>query len=151
MIWKGIVSFGVLLGIWTGLTYFAPQLSATPSTTLIESDPMSTYFLIANEGNNFATDGMGNHIAMAETNIIPVFRSRFPSKDKIGLPCLTFLKFQPLAKGDISIIVQYRPSFWPYRKSSEYRFRTQKGDGGKLYWIPEVAPFVFSPLDKPPN
>ena len=161
MFWSGVVAFGTILGIISGAYFFAPQLSATPSTTMIESDPMSTFFLIANEGNldlhdvsfscrvNTATDGRGIYIAMSENNI-STFRANFQAKGKIGLPCLAATHLERLAQADISIIIQFRPSFWPYRKKSEYRFRTQQGDHEKVYWLPEVAPFVFDP-SKIPN
>src|SRR5262249_8189997 len=99
MFWSGVVACSTVFGVITGTFFFWPQLSATPSTTLVEADPLSTFFIIANEGNldihdaqfscriNYATDGKGINIAMAENNL-RVFRPKLPAKEKIGLPCL---------------------------------------------------------------
>lgn len=161
-VWFGIVAFGTILGLITGIFFFKPALSATPSTTLFESDPMSAFFTIANEGNldlnnahfscrvNYATDGHGLHIAMSE-NTINETRARFPAKEKIGLPCLASTHLTSITVGDISIQVRCRPSFWPWALSWESRFRTFPGDNGKLHWMPEIEPFVFDQNMPPPR
>jgi hypothetical protein len=48
-----------------------------------------------------------------------------------------FLRLAPPAKlggADISIIVEYQPWFVPLRQEKEFRFATELGTNGKLYW-----------------
>jgi hypothetical protein len=49
-----------------------------------------------------------------------------------------FLRLAAPAKfggADISIIVEYQPWLFPVRQEKEFRFATQPGIDGKLYWI----------------
>jgi hypothetical protein len=53
-----------------------------------------------------------------------------------------FLRFAPPAKfggADISIIVEYQPWFVPLRQEREFRFATELGTDGKLYWASRPA------------
>jgi hypothetical protein len=55
-----------------------------------------------------------------------------------------FLRFAPPEKfggADISIIVEYQPWFVPLRQEKEFRFATELGTDGKLYW-------TFRPADE---
>jgi hypothetical protein len=51
-----------------------------------------------------------------------------------------FLRLTAPAKfggADISIIVEYQPWFVPVRQEKEFRFATDLGTDGKLYWVPQ--------------
>jgi len=49
-----------------------------------------------------------------------------------------FLRFAApaiFAGADISIVVEYQPWIFPMRQEKEFRFATEPGTDGKLYWI----------------
>jgi hypothetical protein len=41
---------------------------------------------------------------------------------------------QPLRSADVVVVVEYRPSFWPWRTTTTRRFRTTPDVDGKLRW-----------------
>ena len=83
--------------------------------------------------NGIVMDGGGlvthRHPAMPE--IQPT------EKETLDCQPLNMLQAEaPLEKADLGISVTFRPSFWPWKVTEEYRFITVRGHDGKLHWTP---------------
>ncbi|HKV36587.1 MAG TPA: hypothetical protein VJP89_19755 [Pyrinomonadaceae bacterium] len=145
--WKGIVGIVVLLAAVAQIYFSTWRMSVSPGETLKASDPLATMFVLHNEGQFAVHDikflcflnrisyldgtiveySMGNN---AEFNVL-----RLDGNGKTSTPCYVPVKAQPVS-ADVTIIVSYRPSFYPFEKHQNFRFVAQWKDEGGFVWVP---------------
>jgi len=142
-----IVGFGI-----TVLTVF-PRISVSNLEAIDVLDPFSTPFLISNDGylplynveflvairrlerigggGITGTDDFQSKFTTPDFSA-PIFRPT----EKFSLYAGRIVKaHNSVSFADIAIVIEFRPMLWPFRRSSQFRFVTQKGADGKLYWM----------------
>lgn len=148
--WKLFVGVSVILGIIVSLLSLAPNISVSTSQSLDPKDPLSTPFIITNNGplpiHNveilFGINKMTTPPPMNQTIStlslgyakppIPVLKAH----ETMTFWCPPVFKFSrdPINFADISVLVSYRPDFFFWRKTAPYRFVTISNKEGITNW-----------------
>jgi len=124
------------------------------SQPLNPADPFSTPFIVADDGplginaikftcllidvetvhqNRFIDVGLLSE-ALSVDGMDP--------GEKATVPCV-FRSFfglspsDPIAKGNVAMVVEFRPDFVPWRIRRKSRFMTLRASDGNLYWYPQ--------------
>lgn len=154
--WKGVswtwkvagLAFAVL-GMISTLGYFRARVSVTPGQTLKDSDPFATMFTLQNEGEftlynvKFSclidTSGFENRTYKVAGNFAndPSFDvPELASGVKTNAPCYAgFDLNSPVTHADATLIVSYRPSFYPFRKTSQFHYRAYQKPDKSYAWV----------------
>ena len=136
----------------TALSY-VPKPTVASSAALNPADPLSTPFVISNNGSlpmhdvsfrcvirNLESESHGRFVAPA--GAIPtdfVIRTMHSGESAtVGCPFQWMKLTTPLAAGDIEIVVVYRPDWWPWRREKPFRFATARYSDGTLHWLPRA-------------
>ena len=138
-----------ILGIWTGVAFFWPEVSVNQTEPLNE-DPFSAPFTIENSGN-FAITDVGASCTINDEkdarnmnirNVNEVNYSlpiqNLDAKEKSTIYCKEkVIQLTPPVFADVTLQVSYHPSFTPWiiRRRS-FRFRTLQEADTKTRWIP---------------
>lgn len=155
-VWKKAVS--VMLGasaiasIISLLLSFLPQVSVRPEGKLDPKNPFSTPFVITNSGLTginhvtfvcrlrHATNDQGGKIIAFDKGVRP--KGFVITEIKSGESATTGLPFTWIggttASADFDFVIEYRPSFYPLKKQSTFRFATARQQDGTLVWLPRA-------------
>lgn len=147
---RGVWAVGILASFVGIYSFWVPRLSVSVLTALEPSAPLSTQFAISNDGYLAIYDvtfvcgveqlkfKAGSGIErIGFTNPKLVEKRIGPSK-KATVTCDWLInRDAPISKGDISIIVTFRPSWYPLQKNESFRFITVEASDGTLHWIPK--------------
>jgi hypothetical protein len=147
-----IVGASAVASILSLLLSFLPQVSVRAEGRLDPKNPFSTPFVITNSGmtgiNNVtficrlrhATNDQGGKIIAFEKGVRPM---DFVVKEiRPGESATTGLPFTWIggttASADFDFVLEYRPSYYPLKKQSTFRFATARQQDGTLVWLPRA-------------
>jgi hypothetical protein len=146
--WGAIVAIIVLLAGGAQIYFSTWRMSVTPGETLKTSDPFTTMFVLHNEGQ-FAmydvtfgcllndvvypnrTRAMENYVTDEPYNV-----SMLEANARTSTPCYLPLLPTPPLSVELTVIVSYRPSFFPFHRTSQFRFLARPNDRGGFSWTP---------------
>jgi hypothetical protein len=152
--WIVAVGIGIVLGFLGALYLWLPKISVSSSDPIDTSDPSLSYFVVSNDGYSPLHDltvrpGV-KYVYYDKIHLLgsDAYKVEFCGDESVGelgpwekhsvaLPLPTFGQ-SPLIDADITVTVYYRPSYWPWRRRSLFRFVTRKKADGHLYWLPEA-------------
>jgi len=149
----GLVAF---CGVALAVPPFLPWIEVSTDATLDPGDPFATPFIVHNASflpiysvrvlchfNRIVTDPKhtGNQwdvsgIRAVRTPFIEVIEAQSRITSECWFP-LAFREAKArLIEGDIGIIVEFRPSFYPWRQTRGARFVMRKDSAGQERWFP---------------
>jgi hypothetical protein len=154
-IWKRILSLTFIVSAVASIISlclsFLPQVSVHPEGKLDPRDPFSTPFVITNSGITgihdvtflcrlrHATNEQGGKI-IATGGVRPT--GFLVSEIGPGESATTGLPFTWIgdvtASADFDFVLEYRPSYFPFKKHVALRFATAKQKDGSLVWLPRA-------------
>ena len=154
--WKKVLSTIVIASAFASilsfLLSFLPQVSVHPEGPLIQSDPFSTPFVITNSGLTkiyqvdftcrlrHATNEKGGKIKAFEKGVRPTgfgITEIGPGESATtGLP-FTWIG-GTIVSADFDFVLEYRPSYYPLKKKSTFRFATARQQDGTFVWLPRA-------------
>jgi hypothetical protein len=155
ILWEVLGGFATLLTIVAFyLSYIVPKLSVDTSGSLQAANPLATVFYLSNDGtlpvhNILAACGevqfkAGNYQVISEPDarfIFPESKAEILSPGhKMSLPCShLFGVAEPatITRAEITIIVDYRPDWVPWRKTARFPWKAEKTETG---WIWKSLP-----------
>lgn len=152
--WKRALSFIVgasaVASLISLLLSFLPQVSVRPEGSLDPKNPFSTPFVITNSGLTginqvsfvcrlrHATNDKGGKIIA--NNVRPtgfgIAKIGPGESATTGLP-FTWIG-DTTASADFDFVLEYRPSYYPLKKESTFRFATARQQDGTLVWLPRA-------------
>jgi hypothetical protein len=152
---RGALAAAVLAGGTATALIYLPGVAVDPARPLDPSNPYPISFTIS-DANVIPLDNVNVYLMTcyalaAPTPSAPPCQPPYQTRQfKAGwrghslradqpftVELDDFLRLAPPAKfggADISIIVEYQPWFVPIRQEKEFRFATELGTDGKLYW-----------------
>ena len=129
-----------------------PQVSVRPEGKLDPKNPFSTPFVITNSGLTgihqvtffcrlrHATNDQGGKIIAYGKGVHPIGFGI--AEIERGESATTGLPFTWIggttAFADFDFVLEYRPSFYPLKKQSTFRFATARQEDGTLVWLPRA-------------
>lgn len=147
-----IVGASAIASIISLLLSFLPQVSVRPEGKLDPKNPFSTPFVITNSGLTginhvtfvcrlrHATNDQGGKIIAFEKGVRPtgfvIPEIRPGESATTGLP-FTWIGGTTVS-ADFDFVLEYRPSYYPLRKQSTFRFATARQQDGTLVWLPRA-------------
>lgn len=148
-LWNPIVVFSVVLGICVSLLSLSPNISVVPGQSFNPHDPLSTPFLITNDGllplhsveifwgsnfmrnPNLSVESLSLGYASPPIKIIH-------RKEQKTFFCPPIFKWKvPINSADIIIRVLYRPDFLFWRQEMDFRFVAARDISGTVRWLPK--------------
>jgi hypothetical protein len=146
-----IVWAAALLGVVTGYLALVPRVSVSPAEPLNPSNPLATPFITSNEGplgmNAVSFSCVLTHIKISApqnssidniptswSDATPAMAPGERSSDQCFYP---FAFGSPMESGDIKVVISFRPNYWPFRMTREFRFVTFTTNEGRLIWMPK--------------
>jgi len=149
-----IVGASVIASIISLLLSFLPRVSIRAEGKLSPKDPFSTPFVITNSGLTginhvtficrlrHAINDRGGKIIGPEKGV-PVRPTDFVIPEiRPGESATTGLPFtwigDTIVSADFDFVLEYRPSYYPLRKESTFRFATARQQDGTLVWLPRA-------------
>lgn len=147
--WKALGVTLVVLGAVSQAYFFIWRVSVAPSETLPQSDPVINMFILKNEGQfsiNSVEFGCVINRAEYEDNL--VFTENLVGIDEFNVPyldgsgetsaaCYLPGKIYPKLKTLIlTVVVSYRPSFFPFRREKRFTFLARPKEDGSFVWYP---------------
>lgn len=158
LIGHAILWISAILGVVSGWVSLIPHVTVTQNQALDPSRPLTTPFVITNEGplairdvNFFCTpyniqtrSGGG----LGSTNVGFTQSSLWPGLMQPGeqgtIECLTGVeigsKQDPIVLGEVGITVTFKAWYVPFKTfERKSRFVTQSDPEGRLYWYPQPA------------
>jgi hypothetical protein len=154
LFWKiGVPVLGLLFGAVPMLS----RPSAMPSDNPTPNDPLSAPFLVANDGYLTMNSSdfvcwINDLVGAGSTEIRESYMGGYPLGDigpngKTTATCALidmdsqakFFEFDPkerFKRADITVIVRFRPDFWPWFRTKEFRFLGIAGDDHVIHWLP---------------
>jgi hypothetical protein len=154
-IWKRVLSLifivSAVASIISLCLSFLPQVSVRPEGKLDPRNPFSTPFVITNSGIigihdvtflcrlRHATNEQGGKIIVTG-GVRPtgfVISEIGPGESATtGLP-FTWIG-DVTASADFDFVLEYRPSYFPFKKNVALRFATARQKDGSLVWLPRA-------------
>ncbi len=147
-----IVGASAIASIVSLFLSFLPQVSVRPEGKLDPQNPFSTPFVITNSGLTginqvtffcrlrHATNDQGGKIIAYEKGVHPTgFNiSKIGPRESAtaGLP-FTWIG-GTTASADFDFVLEYRPSYYPLKRQSTFRFATARQKDGTLVWLPRA-------------
>jgi hypothetical protein len=150
----------VLAGGTAAALLYLPGVMVDPAGAVDPSNPYPISFAIS-DANIIPLENVNVYLVICYAVAAPVpvappcqppFKTRkfkagwrghsLPADQPFTIVLDDFLRFAPPAifgGADISIIVEYQPWFVPVRQEKEFRFATELGTDGKLYWASRPA------------
>jgi hypothetical protein len=150
---KLIVGISVVLGIAAAFFALSPHVSVLPLSSLNPSDPFATAFSITNDGplsiHNVTFTCLlrdvrypESHSFISNTSVDSEHRTAINiigARERSTVSCaLPITSGQPVLNADMDIVVEYRPSFWPWRIEQKFRFKTERATDKLLHWFPRA-------------
>ncbi len=146
----------LLIGLSAAILQHLPRISVIPSSSLDPSNPFATPFTVSNDGYldvyNATIVCNLKYVKDANENTVvgpfPVYGQTTLARDlapgfPVTVPCnfpsrgAAVLFEAPIATAKISISVQFRPAFLPWRRSRAYNFFMARDNQGQIHWFPE--------------
>jgi hypothetical protein len=144
-----VVVLGVVGSLATLYSVHVSRVSVAPSAAINPHDTFSTPFVVTNEGvlsvkdvqfschYNKILDAGGNNwttIIQDNTRNIP----EVSPSHAATVQCSSITSNKPFTYAEMSIIVSFRPSLWPWRKAPEtFRFIFRRSVDGAIHWLPQ--------------
>ncbi len=141
------------LGFVTGYLSLVPRISVSQTFALNPAAPFSAPFVVSNDGplgiNEISFSCLLLYVESSHRNrFIDVLLSdqltivgmEPGEKVTIRCPFERFVKLSesdPIVRGDIVLIVEFRPDLVPWQVKRQLRFITLHGFDGRLYWYPQ--------------
>lgn len=139
--------FATLFGLWLVL---GPRVSVSAAYPLNPSDPFSAPFIMTNRGNlsiynvGFTCNQTGavypnpkwnvGDNKTTYTDLSPVIQ---PGESRT-IPCgMRGTLSLPIVGADINIQVSFRPSYWPRKLTTRFRFLMWIDSNKHLRWLPQ--------------
>jgi hypothetical protein len=145
--WKVILFLVGIPGVYIGVLSVFPRVSVSPSEELKKYDPLSSPFVITNDGYlSIYSVNMNcsvNHLLLSSgARIVNVSALDNLTDDEIG-PDGRSTRFCKITTPDpkmkeviVTLTVVFRPEFLPWRTSRAFHFRGYPSDDGVMHWSP---------------
>ncbi len=148
--WKVVLAILFVLAALSEIYFSTWRLSVTPGQTLKEINPMATMFILRNEGQFSIYDiefscwlnsvKWENDVSIEQgRGSTDAFNIReLEGNAETSSPCFISM-YNPhrAVSVDVTLVVSYRPSFYPFHKERQFRFIAWPNEPGKGYsWTP---------------
>ena len=148
--WAIDISAAVAIAsLFFGLYEFRPQISVSPEMAPDPSDAVSAPFVVTNVGRTaiysvsrscyfhmIHTLKRGRY-TLSFTTLEIALIPRLDAEDRSSFRCRSGNEGDDrFIEADLSIFVDYRWSYWPWRKTKEVRFYTVRDSAGGVRWLP---------------
>ena len=146
--WKVFVAIVVLLAAGAQVYFSTWRMSVSPGETLKASDPFTTIFVLHNEGQFPMYDirfgclvnavNYPNDFTVKETLIYApsLVVNRLDANARTSTLCDLGVQAGDPQKVDLTVLISYRPSFFPFSRSANFRFVAIPNDRGGFSWTP---------------
>ena len=150
VVWKVVGVILVLLGAVSTIYFFTWRLRVTPGTTIKDSDPFATMFILENEGEfplydikfscltHFAETSKQQEAADILGHVDTFNVTELDGHKQTSSPCIVGIKTSDVfTYVNVSLRISYRPSFLPFRRTATYRYEARRKEDGTYAWTPK--------------
>jgi hypothetical protein len=166
LLWRGILAVLTIIGASAAWYELRPQISVTAAPSINKNDPFEPPMTITNVGYleiyNLTFQCFWLRHMKADKTIHPHAYYQFDDTDDPGnniapesilapqtsivRTCALSMSQEGAHAVDVAITlgIDYRPSFWPWRLSKFARFKSRIDPSGQIQWIPDPQADPFS-------
>lgn len=146
-VWRVLIFLIGIPGLYVGVLSVFPRVSVSPNEQLKKYDPLSSPFIITNEGflsiySVSMTCKVDHLLLSTASQLVGVSFADGVVDDEVG-PDGRITRFCKVTTPDpkmkeviISMIVRFRPEFLPWTTTRAFHFRGYPSDDGTMHWAP---------------